>query len=143
MPRVQSHVLMHCILRVTDNGFRIDARVCRQLNAFIARWHRREKHGLHAVSMQQDHLHVLAQLRPSIAVVAYVRKLKTALARWINRRHPKDRRFLWEHEWKAFSIASSQRERECTVIFSQPRVHTRRDAHAEIAILERRSRLLR
>ena len=143
MPRVQSHILVHSMLFASDNGFRLDERMCRRVNAFIAQWHRREKHTLHAVSMEADHLHLLAQLRPSVATGAYVKKIKAAIARWINRRHPNNRRFLWDHEWRALSISFSRKERERAVIFSQRRVHRHRDAHTELAILERRSGMRR
>lgn len=141
MPRVQSHILVHTMLFSSDNGFRLDARMRRRVNAFIAQWHRREKHTLHAVSMEADHLHLLAQLRPSVASGAYVKKIKSAVARWINRRHPNDRRFLWDHEWRSFSISSSRKESERAVIFSQWRVHKRRDSRTELAILQRRNGL--
>ena len=139
MARIHHHILVHLVLLVTRNDSLLSNRERRQINAFILKWHRREKHRLASVSMEEDHLHVLAKVRPAVPLKLYVRRMKTSLARWINRRRTRDRRFLWEHDWWAFSLSHSQGERERTVINTQRHVHRRRSVESEIAILIRRN----
>jgi len=141
MARVTSSLLLHLMLFVSGDESRLSKRERLRTNAFVARWHRRERHRLEAVSVEEDHAHVLVGLRPSVTPRLYVRRLKASIARWVNRRRTGNARFRWRYRWMIYSVSSRTADAERGILTSQQRIHEKRDAETELALLLRRQRI--
>ncbi len=57
-----------------------------------------------------DHIHILAQLSPSIAVSDAVRELKANSAKWLNEQCVTEDHFQWQKGYGAFTVSYSQIE---------------------------------
>ena len=58
-----------------------------------------------AVGGVDDHIHVLASYRPTMAVANLVRDIKANSSRWLREKIP---RFAWQESYGAFSVSKSQ-----------------------------------
>jgi hypothetical protein len=85
---------------------------------------------------------VLVELRPCVTPRAYVRRLKASIARWVNRRRAGNARFRWRYGWMMYSVSSRRADSERGILTSQPRIHGRRDAETELALLLRRQGII-
>ncbi len=55
-----------------------------------------------------DHVHILANIPPSVAVSDFLRDIKANSARWMNELPVADSRFEWQKGYAAFSVSYSQ-----------------------------------
>jgi REP element-mobilizing transposase RayT len=52
----------------------------------------------------EDHVHMVAALPPSVALAAFVRELKTASSRAVNKAGLLEERFEWQRGYGAFTL---------------------------------------
>lgn len=83
-----------------------------------------------------DHVHLLLQLPPRLALAEVVRLVKTNSSRWCHERH--DRHFEWQAGYAAFSVSESSRDVVRRYIQGQADHHRKQSFQEElIAILNR------
>ena len=78
-----------------------------------------------ALNGTEDHLHVLAKLRPDRALSDVLRKLKANASGWMHRVFPRLEDFTWQRGYGAFS-ASQSSVREVTRYIARQKEHHRR-----------------
>lgn len=84
-----------------------------------------------------DHVHLLLDLKPSVALADLVRGLKANSSGWIRQRF--NRHFAWQAGYAAFSVSKSMQERVVAYIEGQEEHHKRVDFESEyISLLEER-----
>ncbi len=55
-----------------------------------------------------DHVDLLTNLSPMIAISDVLRLVKANSAKWVNEHHPSARKFAWQTGYTAFSVGESQ-----------------------------------
>src|SRR6266571_8409400 len=83
--------------------------------------------GLEGIAIEingtEDHVHVLAKIRPTISVSEFLSKLKSGSSGWAKRQT--SGRFGWQARFAAFTVSESQVERVRRYIRNQEEHHRR------------------
>src|SRR5260370_27265148 len=77
----------------------------------------------------QDHVHVLAKLRPTISVSEFLSKLKSSSSGWAKRQTAG--RFGWQARFGAFTVSESQVDRVRRYIRNQEAHHRKQSFEEE------------
>ena len=89
-----------------------------------------------------DHVHLLAKLKPTIAVSDMLRLLKANSSKWINdEQKVKQRKFGWQDGYAAFTVSESQAPRVVRYIRSQEAHHRKLDFKEELIALLKKHRI--
>lgn len=80
-----------------------------------------------------DHVHILAKIKPTVAVSEFVKQLKANSSGWANRRT--GGRFAWQARFGAFSVSESQVEKVRAYIRNQEGHHRRVSFEEEYKVL--------
>jgi REP element-mobilizing transposase RayT len=83
----------------------------------------------------EDHVHILVNLPPKIAVSNLIRALKANSSKWMNEH---DHLFAWQVGYGAFSVSESNVESVCSYIRGQEDHHRNRTFDDEFMGLLRR-----
>lgn len=86
-----------------------------------------------------DHVHILAKLRPTISVSEFLSKLKSGSSGWAKRQTAD--RFGWQARFGAFSVSESQVERVRRYIRNQEEHHRKLSFDEEFKVLLRAHRI--
>jgi putative transposase len=90
------------------------------------------------VNGMPDHVHLLAKLRPTIAIADMLRLLKANSSKWLNEEKQQRSRFGWQDGYSAFSVSESQVARVRAYIQRQAQHHRQTDFKTElIALLDK------
>jgi putative transposase len=83
-----------------------------------------------AINGTEDHVHILAKVRPDKAISDMIRDLKANASGWLHQVFPNLRDFAWQNGYGAFTVSMSQVERVHRYIAMQP-VHHQRQSFTE------------
>ena len=86
-----------------------------------------------------DHVHILARLRPTIAVSEFMSKLKASSSGWA-KRHARGR-FAWQARFAAFTVSESQVDRVRRYIRGQEEHHRRHSFEDEFKLMLKANRV--
>jgi putative transposase len=86
-----------------------------------------------------DHVHVLAKVRPTISVSEFLSKLKSSSSGWAKRQT--SGRFGWQARFGAFTVSESQVERVRRYIRNQEAHHRKHSFEEEFKALLRAHRI--
>src|SRR5204863_7015234 len=81
----------------------------------------------------EDHVHVLAKIRPTISVSEFMSKLKSGSSGWAKRQT--NGRFGWQARFGAFTVSESQVERVRRYIRNQEEHHRKHSFEEEFKAL--------
>jgi len=84
-----------------------------------------------AIGGIEDHLHLLAKLRPDKALSDLLRDLKSNSSGWMHDVFPDAKDFAWQHGYGAFTVSSSQIPVVSNYIANQERHHRKRSFRDE------------
>jgi putative transposase len=79
----------------------------------------------------EDHVHVLAKLRPDKSVSDVLRDLKANSSGWMHDVFPELRDFSWQRGYGAFTVSSSQVDKVRQYIANQEEHHRKQDFRDE------------
>jgi len=79
-----------------------------------------------------DHIHILAKLKPKLAVSDVVRDIKAGSSKWVNDNKRGTRKFGWQDGFAAFSVSQSQSGRVRRYIAEQEQHHRQTDFKSEL-----------
>ncbi len=82
-----------------------------------------------------DHVHLLMELRPAIAVAEAMRLLKANSSKWIHETFVSDRDFAWQAGYGAFSVSPSNAPAVMQYINGQEEHHQRLTFQDEFRLL--------
>lgn len=137
MPSTYSNLLYHIVFSTKDRAPLISDEIKEELYRYMAGIAREEGGTLLEIGGIEDHVHLLAKFKPSIAVSDMLRLIKTNSSKWMHEEkgHP---RFGWQEGYAAFSVSESQVVAVRRYIRNQA-VHHRRQSFQEefVAMLER------
>jgi len=83
----------------------------------------------------EDHIHILAKIRPDVAVSQFVSKLKANSSRWLAQTFPAINWLGWQAGYGCFSVSESQAEEIMKYIRKQQSRHARMTYDREITRL--------
>jgi REP element-mobilizing transposase RayT len=86
-----------------------------------------------------DHVHILAKLKPKLAVSDVVRDIKAGSSKWINEISRIRGRFGWQDGFSAFSVSFSQVARVRRYIENQEEHHRGTDFKVELLTMLRKN----
>ena len=99
--------------------------------------------GLDGIALEvngtNDHVHVLAKLRPTISVSEFLSKLKSASSGWAKRQT--NGRFAWQARFGAFTVSESQVHRVRLYIRNQEEHHRKQSFEEEFKALLKAHRI--
>jgi putative transposase len=90
-----------------------------------------------AIGGIEDHIHLLAKLRPDKALSDLLRSLKANSSGWMHEVFPDARDFYWQNGYGAFSVSSSQVSAVSNYIGNQERHHKKQSFRDEFIELLR------
>src|SRR5256885_161101 len=83
--------------------------------------------GLEGIALEvggvEDHVHILAKIKPTIAVAEFIKQLKADSSGWANKKSRG--RFAWQTRYGAFSVSESQVEKVRAYVRNQAEHHRR------------------
>ena len=84
------------------------------------------------VGGMSDHIHLLANLPPTICVSDAVRKIKACSSKWIHETFPAFEDLTWQPGYSAFSVSESNMEKVRQYIVNQETHHRKRTFDEEL-----------
>lgn len=138
MPSTYSKLLCHLVFstktRLPLLGKPIREEVYRYINGIV----KANDSAAIQIGGVDDHIHLLVQLPPTLAVADLVRVIKSNSSKWLNETRFKVRKFGWQEGYAAFSVSPSQCSRVMQYIQNQESHHQRVPFKSElITILKR------
>ena len=94
----------HIIFSTAERRKLIDKQFQPKLWAYVAGICRNHDMFVRAIGGVEDHIHLLVELPPTLAVAAAVRTIKSNSSKWVNEL---GKRFAWQKGYAAFSVSAS------------------------------------
>ena len=109
MPSTLSNLLYHVVFSTKGRLPLISQSLQEPLYKYVGGIIRNQGGTLIQIGGMSDHVHLLAQFPPRLALSDMMRAIKSDSSAWVNREQPKDR-FAWQTGYGAFSVSQSQVE---------------------------------
>jgi putative transposase len=104
---------------------------CEELYKYIWGTIKNMKCRLYRINGSREHLHLLSDLHPSIALSDFVRDIKTASSKWMKQNDQFGKFAGWSEGYAAFTITHNDRNRIIEYIKNQKEHHKREDFSKE------------
>jgi REP element-mobilizing transposase RayT len=89
----------------------------------------------------EDHIHILANVSPVLALSSFVRDVKANSAKWVNELPDRSSRFEWQKGYGAFTVSESQIEAVQKYIQNQREHHRQKSFEDEYIELLKKHRI--
>ena len=127
-----TNLLYHIVFATKGRAPFITNELCADLHAYLGGTVR----GLDGIALEvggvADHVHVLAKIKPTIAVAEFIKQLKADSSGWAN--HKTRGRFAWQARYGAFTVSESQVNKVRAYIRNQEE-HRRRESSNLLRLL--------
>lgn len=138
MPNTYTNLLFHIIFSTKERRPQIHAALKEELYRYIGGIIRAEGGVSIEIGGIEDHIHILAKIKPSVSVSETLNKIKSNSSKWVHDHKPADASFAWQVGYAAFTVSESQVERVRQYIRSQEDHHRRQTFQEELVdLLER------
>ena len=137
MPDTYSSLLYHVVFSTKYRAPRLDADLRSQVFEYIGGVVRRQQGVLLEIGGVEDHVHLLVQYRPTVAIADGVRVIKSNSSKWLNE-EVVDELFRWQAGYGAFTVGRSMVPSVRRYIRDQERHHQKRsfkDEFLELLVL--------
>ena len=101
-----------------------------ELHKYITGICRNQDHKMHDVFAMPDHVHLLVGYNPEIAVPDFMREVKTASSKFINKKEWTRHHFNWQSGYCALSYAKSDLDEV------RARIRNQEELHKHVTFLE-------
>ena len=126
MPKSYTNLLYHIVFSTRERRPLITLERRSRLYEYVGGAIRSEGGISLGIGGIEDHMHLLAKLRPDKALSDLLRTLKANLSGWMHDVFPDARDFYWQNGYGAFTVSSSQVPAVSSYIANQERHHRRR-----------------
>lgn len=123
MPQSYTNLIYHIVFSTKNRQPLITRNVQSRLYDYIGGIIRQQGGIALAINGIDDHVHVLAKLRPDKAVSDVLRDLKANSSGWLHDVFPELKDFSWQNGYGAFTVSASQVEKVKEYISNQERHH--------------------
>lgn len=138
MPSTYTNLLYHIIFSTKNRTPLITDELKEELYKYIGGIVRAEGGIQIEIGGIEDHVHILAKIKPSISVSEMLNKIKANSSKWANDHKMKLRKFGWQEGYAAFSVSESQAPSVAEYIRNQEEQHRKQTFQEElIAMLKR------
>ncbi|MGF7452766.1 IS200/IS605 family transposase [Pasteurella bettyae] len=126
----------HIVFRTLQSVPAIKEEKEKELYQYIWAFCQQQKCTLHRINGMPDHLHLLAEIHPSIAVSDFVKQLKNASHKWLERHSNLFPDFYaWSKGYCALTYSEHEIEKIINYIKGQKEHHKSIDFNAEMRML--------
>ncbi len=116
-------VLYHLVFRTKNSSMSLNQTAIRDLYAYLAGILHKKKCFVYRMNGVENHIHLLIDLNPEIALADLVRDLKTPSSKWL-KMHTAFKTFDgWSEGYGAFTISWKEKERVIQYIRNQQEHH--------------------
>jgi putative transposase len=137
VPNTYMNLLYHIVFSTKERAPLITEDLKEELYSYIGGIIRAEGGVQLEIGGMPDNIHILAKLKPSLAVSDNLRLIKANSSKWTNEGKSKSR-FAWQEGFAAFSVSESQADPVTQYIRNQEEHHRRQSYQEEfISLLER------
>jgi len=138
MTHTFAQIAIHAVFATKGRAERLKAERAARVHAYIARVTNRDLGIAYQVGGAADHVHVLFDMKPTLAPSDCLRKMKSVSSLWIHRTFPEARDFAWQEGYGAFAVSASMIPNVKEYIAEQEQHHRRRSFEEEfVQLLER------
>jgi putative transposase len=131
MSHSYSNLLSHVVFSTKDRQPLIDAEMKPRLLGYINGIVNEGGGKVLSLNAMPDHLHMLWELPPTLALSDSTRVVKTNSSRWVHETWGSQKPFAWQTGYGAFSVSRSNVSAVATYIESQESHHRRRTFQEE------------
>jgi REP element-mobilizing transposase RayT len=132
MPHTYVQNAIHVIFSTKDRRKLIPKEFQPRMWAYAAGICKTDGIFIHAIGGMEDHIHLLLQLPPTIALAKVVNTLKSNSSRWANEQCQK---FAWQEGYAAFSVSASNVPAVVRYIQNQASHHKKMTFDSELLAL--------
>jgi REP element-mobilizing transposase RayT len=122
----------HIVFSTAGRRKSIDKPFQPKLWAYMAGICRNHKIFVRAISGVEDHVHLLVEIPPTMAVAKAVSTLKSNSSKWI---HETGRKFAWQKGYAAFSVSASNLRVVANYVNNQEAHHKKISYEDELLLL--------
>ena len=138
MPSTYTNLLYHIVFSTKDRVPLIKEEFQEELYRYVGGIIRAEGGAQLEIGGVVDHIHILAKIKPAIAVSEMLAKVKANSSKWVNDHKMQMRKFGWQEGYAAFSVSESQVPAVREYIRNQEEHHRKQTYQEEfVALLER------
>lgn len=134
MGHTYTNHLYHVIFSTKNRLPLIHDDVREQLYKYICGIARRQNGVVIRINGTSDHVHILAKVKPSVAVSDFVRALKANSSKWLSERFPSQGHFEWQAGYSSFSVSESASNSVKRYIEDQESPHRTRTFAEELKV---------
>jgi len=138
MPHSYSNLLTHIVYSTKNRKPLIDAALEARLFPYLGGIVRQLGGRLYLVNGVEDHVHLLAELPPTIAIAEAIGKIKGSSTYWIHQSFAERSDFAWQRGYAAFSVSKSKVAAVARYIEGQKEHHRKQSFQDEFLELLRR-----
>jgi REP element-mobilizing transposase RayT len=138
MPSTYTNLLYHILFSTKNREPSIKGELKEELYRYVGGIIRAEGGVCIEIGGIEDHVHILAKLKPAISVAEMLKLIKANSSKWVNDHKVVNRSFGWQIGYAAFTVSESQVEPVRHYIRNQEQHHRKQSYQEEvIALLER------
>ncbi len=138
MPSTYTNLLYHVVFSTKDRIPLIKEEFQEELYRYVGGIIRAEGGVQLEIGGVADHIHILAKIKPAIAVSEMLAKVKANSSKWVNDHKTQMRKFGWQEGYAAFTVSESQVPAVREYIQNQDEHHRKQTYQEEfVALLER------
>ena len=141
MSGTYTNLLYHIVFSTKNCAPLITRAIGADLHAYLVGIVRQHEGIALIVGGMPDHIHILAKLKPKLAVSDVVRDIKAGSSKWINESERSRERFAWQDGFGAFTVSFSQMARVRRYIENQEEHHSGIDFKSELLTLLRKNQV--
>jgi putative transposase len=108
MSGTYTNLLYHIVFSTKHRAPLITSALGPDLHAYLGGIVREHEGIALIIGGMPDHVHILAKLKPKLAVSDVVRDIKSGSSKWINESQRSRERFAWQDGFGAFTVSFSQ-----------------------------------
>jgi putative transposase len=125
-------ILYHIVFRTKNGKKTLNQENDKELYAYILGIVRNKKCFLYRINGMEDHIHILSDLHPNVALADYVRDIKTATSVWL-KQSGKHKKFEgWAEGYAALTYAWKDKEMIINYIKNQKEHHKKKNFEEEL-----------
>ncbi|MDD5599417.1 MAG: IS200/IS605 family transposase [Victivallaceae bacterium] len=129
-----SNILYHIIFSTKDRLDMLSSENKTSVYAYLCAIAKTEGAQIIKINGIENHIHILASLKPSSSPSDFLRKIKANSSKWIHEKYPRLRDFAWQPGFSCFSVSESAKNSVIKYIDNQENHHKRISFKEELKI---------
>jgi putative transposase len=128
-------ILFHLVFRTKNSRKTINQKYNKELYAYIIGFTRNKDSFLYQINGMEDHLHILCELTPKIALADFMRELKTSTSTWMKQTGKFPAFEGWADGYAGLTYSWRDKEKIINYIKNQQEHHKVRSFEDELRVL--------